>query len=72
MIVIEMLDQEVNGKKLKKTYSNEDFLIRQEQTGYIYESAIDIEDSQYTYVETDEKIIREEENEELKNIMEGE
>lgn len=45
-----------SGVQLVRTYSDEDFYIRQEETGNIYEEAIDVVPLRYTYTETDEKI----------------
>ena len=45
-----------DGRKLIRTYSDENFYIRQEETGNIYEEAIDVVPLRYTYTETDEKI----------------
>lgn len=44
------------GIELIRTYSNEGYKIRQIQTGAIYDEAIDVKGSEYTYVETDELI----------------
>lgn len=44
-----------NGVKLTKTYSNNNYKIKQVETGIIYAEAYDIP-NRYTYVETDEKI----------------
>ena len=44
----------VDGVKLRRTYSDENRYIQQEQTGAIYAEAIDVENSGYTYVETEE------------------
>ena len=41
---------------LIKTYSDAGMMIRQEQTGAIYDEAIDVEFAGYTYVETDTPI----------------
>ena len=43
-------------KNLYRTYSDENFYIRQIETGNIYEEAVDVETDNYTYEETDEKI----------------
>ena len=48
-------------KNLYRTYSDEGYYIKQIETGNIYEEAVDAEDSEFTYEETDEKIIRLEE-----------
>ena len=45
-----------DGVNLYRTYSDEQYKIRQIQTGNIYEEAIDVENSGFTYEETDEKI----------------
>lgn len=64
-----------DGINLYRTYSDEDYYIVQLETGNIYEEAIDIENSDYTYDETDNKIHNEEEEEiideeEIQEIME--
>lgn len=51
-----------DGVRLFKHYSDLGKYIRQEQTGAIYDVAIDVVDAPYTYVETNEYI--EKENEE--------
>lgn len=47
-----------DGVNLYRTYSDEDFYILQDQTRREYTEAIDIENSGYTYTETDKKIER--------------
>ena len=42
-----------DGVKLIRTYSDAGFQIRQDQTGIVYDEAIDVENSGYTYIETD-------------------
>ena len=59
-IVKEFYKTRSDGVNLYRTYSDESYKIMQEQTGDIYEEAIDVEDSQYTYIETDELIEEEE------------
>lgn len=61
MIVREFYNKREDGVKLYKTYSNEQYKILQEQTGNIYDEAIDVEDTPYTYIETTEKIEESEE-----------
>lgn len=39
-----------------RTYSDEEFYIKQIETGNIYEEAIDLESQHFTYEETNEKI----------------
>lgn len=51
----------INDREFKRTYSDEDFYILQEQTGIQYAEAIDVMTANYTYVETDKPIEREEE-----------
>jgi len=46
-----------------RTYSDEDFKIRQLETGILYDEAIDLESKHYTYEETDIPIEPEEEEE---------
>ena len=45
-----------DGVKLIRTYSSRGMKIRQIETGIVYDEAIDLEDSDFTYEETDEKI----------------
>ena len=45
-----------DGVNLYRTYSDENFRIRQIETNQIYDEAIDIESASYTYEETEEKI----------------
>lgn len=56
MLKTEFFGTRFDGIKLYKTYSDEDYKICQIETGNIYEEAIDIENSNFTYEETDEKI----------------
>lgn len=45
-----------DGVRLFKTYSTENFYIKQLPTNAVYDSAIDVENAAYTYVEIDRKI----------------
>lgn len=45
-----------DGVNLYRTYSDKNVYIEQEQTKNKYATAIDIEDSIYTYIETDIEI----------------
>lgn len=54
MIVTETIIAK-NGARMVRTYSNEGLRLRQVQTGVIYDEAIDIENSGYTYIETEDK-----------------
>lgn len=56
MVIKELYMTRNDGVNLYKSYSNENYKIRQIETGNIYEEAIDIETSNYTYEETDIKI----------------
>ena len=46
----------INGKKFIKSYSDTNHYIKQIPTGIIYSEAIDVENTTYTYVETNEVI----------------
>ena len=65
MIVREFYKTREDGVNLYKTYSNENYKIRQIETGAIYDEAIDVEGAEYTYEETEEKIEISEEMEEM-------
>lgn len=52
-IVTEYFKTRSDGVRLNRTYSDQDLMIRQVQTGNIYEEAIDVEGAPYTYEETD-------------------
>ena len=58
MILKEYHSTRSDGIKLFRTYSDQGWCIRQQQTGFIYDEAIDVEDSIYTYEETDIPVIR--------------
>ena len=60
MIVREYHKTRKDWVKLYKTYSNDGYMIQKIGTEEIYEEAIDVESSNYKYIETDQKI--EEEN----------
>lgn len=53
MLVKEFYRKREDGVNLYRTYSDENFKIRQIQTDTLYDEAIDVEDSIYTYEETD-------------------
>ena len=55
-IVKEFYKTREDGINLYKTYSNENKVIKQEETGNEYDEAIDVEDVTYTYTETDKYI----------------
>lgn len=56
MIQTEFFRTREDGVNLYRTYSDENYKIRQIETRNIYEEAIDVENSGFTYEETDEKI----------------
>ena len=62
MIVKEFYKERKDGVKLYRTYSDEQYKIKQVETGNIYDEAIDIENANYTYEETDIFLESEEEN----------
>ncbi len=71
MLKKEFYETRYDGVDLYRTYSDENYKIRQIQTGIVYDEAIDVEDSGYTYEETDEKIEEEIiDEEEIQEIME--
>lgn len=64
MLKREFYEKREDGVNLYRTYSDENFKIKQIETGYIYDEAIDVEDAPYTYEETNIPIEEEEEEEE--------
>ena len=42
-----------DGMKLYRRHSDHKVKIRQVETGYVYDEAIDVENAPYTYIETD-------------------
>ena len=64
MIKIEFFETREDGVNLYRTYSDEGYKIKQNETGFIYDEAIDIEGANYTYTETD-KLIEDEIEEEV-------
>ena len=61
MIKKEFYKTREDNVKLYRTYSDEGYKIIQIETGNIYNEAIDVEDKNYIYQETDEKIETQEE-----------
>lgn len=61
MIMTEFYKVRNDGVSLFRTYSDQDFKIRQVDTGNIYDEAIDVYDSEHVYEETNEKVVRIEE-----------
>lgn len=56
MIKKEFYKTRKDGINLYRTYSDEGYRIKQVETGSIYDEAIDVEDTPYTYEETDMSI----------------
>lgn len=61
MIITELHTTLKSGKKLYRTYSDLNVKIMQHPTGTIYDDAVDVEGSTYTYSETDIPIEEEKE-----------
>ena len=45
-----------DGVNLYRTFSDEGYKIKQHPTGIIYDEAIDVENANFSYTETDEKV----------------
>lgn len=56
MIVTEFYMTRTDGVKLFRTYSDNGKMMLQNETGIKYAEAIDVENSGYTYSETDEDV----------------
>ena len=56
MIVKEFYMTRLDGVNLYRTYSTDHYYIKQLETGIIYVDAIDVENIQYTYLETNQLI----------------
>lgn len=65
MIVRKFYETRKDGVNLYRTYSDENYKIRQIETDLVYDEAIDVENAVYTYEETEEKIEKLEESEEV-------
>lgn len=52
MIRKEFYETRKDGVNLYRTYSDENYKIRQIETDFLYDEAIDVENSTYTYEET--------------------
>ena len=72
MIKTEFYRIREDGARLVRTASTDGFKILQNETGAVYDEAIDLENSAYTYTETDEKIDTDDvDNEEALTILLG-
>lgn len=56
MIIKEFYKKRSDGINLYRTYSDNNLMIRQVETGDVYAEAIDVENAAYTYEETDMSI----------------
>ena len=56
MLKREYFGKHINGKDMYRTYSDDGFFILQHPTEIKYVEAVDLEDAEFTYEETDEKI----------------
>ena len=56
MVIREYHSTRTDGVKLYRRYSDEGKMLLQNETGYVYDEAIDVEDAPYTYTETGEPI----------------
>lgn len=56
MVIKEFYTTRTDGVNLYRTYSDEGLSLLQNETGAIYDEAIDVEGAPYTYTETDEPI----------------
>ena len=52
----EYFGERADGVKLYRTFSDNDRVIRQNETGTLLEEAVDVEDAPYTYTESEEAI----------------
>lgn len=53
MLINEFFQTREDGKKLYRIYSDSQMMIRKSGTEEIYSEAIDVENSGFTYIETD-------------------
>lgn len=56
MVKTDFYKKRKDGVNLYRSYSDRDMMIRQDQTGNEYAEAIDVENSGYTYTETENPI----------------
>ena len=72
MLVREFYKTREDGKKLYRSYSDENYKIRQIETDILYDDAIDVEDANFEYEETNIPIEDEiDDSEALEIIMGG-
>lgn len=68
MVVREFYKTRKDGVNLYETYSTENLYIQKVGTEEIYDRVVDVEDAPYEYLETNEKIVEDEENLENQGI----
>jgi hypothetical protein len=56
MIQKEFFSTRGDGVRLYRTYSDDGLVIRQIETGELYDEAVDVENAEFTYEETQELI----------------
>lgn len=56
MLIKELYMTRTDGVKLYRNYSDEGKRLIQNETGIVYDEAIDVEDAPYTYTESEELI----------------
>lgn len=56
MVIREFYKTRKDGVRLYRTYSDTNHYIKQNETGALYDEAIDVENAPYTYSETNELI----------------
>lgn len=56
MIIKELFITRVDGVKLFRVYSDEGRRLVQNETGAVYDEAVDVEDAPYTYSESEESV----------------
>lgn len=61
MLINEFYRTREDGVKLYRTYSDSEMMIRKDATDELYTEAIDVEDSDFTYTETDIPVVDTEE-----------
>ena len=65
MVVREYFSTRNDGVSLFRTYSDANLMIKKVGTNEIYSEAIDVEGSVYEYIETEESIIANENNDDV-------
>jgi hypothetical protein len=67
MIIVELVDNDTRERR----YSDKNVMLRQIETGILYEDAVDVIPCKYTYEESDEPITPEPEPTQEPNIIGG-